>query len=69
MIGSDASLLKHFNEPSWNNPVVRFINNKGEDIIPRKDGVYSTGGIASRMSKVLQICKQEVPTELESLCK
>ena len=28
--GKDAQLLKRFNEPSWNNPVVRFLDGSGK---------------------------------------
>ena len=34
--------LKKYREPSWNFPVVRFLDEKGHDLIPRKDKVYST---------------------------
>src|SRR5205085_11873279 len=41
--GADAAALKRFGEPAWNNPVVRFVDAGGNDLIPRRDGAWSTG--------------------------
>lgn len=57
----DAELLKSFDEPSWNNPVVRFLNSDGEDLIPRKDGVWNIAPLAARMAKSLESAKRDVP--------
>ena len=38
---SDSALLKSFGEPAWNNPVLRFLDHQGRDLIPRKDGVWT----------------------------
>lgn len=65
--GIDADLLKRYREPSWNNPVVRFLNGRGEDVIDRADGVWDLHGIASRMVKALEEAKREVPTYLRLL--
>lgn len=51
---SDAALLKRFGEPAWNNPVVRFLDAKGGDVIPRKDGVWGSRGTALRMIAALE---------------
>ena len=56
--GKDAALLKRFGEPSWNNPVVRFLDSEGNDLIPRKSGVWARKAIASRMSAALAIFKK-----------
>ena len=63
----DAATLKAFNEPSWNNPVVRFLNKDGKDLIPRKGGVYSISGLAARMIATLKAAKREVPKFLETV--
>ena len=34
--GKDAILLERFSEPSWNNPVVRYLDPAGKDLIERK---------------------------------
>jgi hypothetical protein len=33
--GRDSEILALYNKPSWNNPVVHFIDDKGKDIIPK----------------------------------
>ncbi len=45
--GKDAKVLQKFNEPSWNNPVVRVVNSKGKNIVPRLSGNYSALGITN----------------------
>ena len=35
--GADAHVLERFEEPAWNNPVVRYLGPDGKDWIPRKD--------------------------------
>ena len=62
--GKDAQLLARFKEPSWNNPVVRYLNSKAKDIIPRKDGVWSTTGTVGRMARALTAAKRKVPAYL-----
>jgi hypothetical protein len=59
--GIDAKLLKKFGEPSWNNPVVRFLDKDAQDVIPRKDRVWSTVGIAGRMAAALKAAKRPIP--------
>ncbi len=63
----DSEILKAFNEPSWNNPVVRFLNSDGKDVIPRKDGVWTTGPLAARMIKSLEAAGREVPGFLKTV--
>ncbi|GJQ57932.1 MAG: hypothetical protein D8M57_04185 [Candidatus Scalindua sp. AMX11] len=65
--GVDEVLLNRFNEPAWNYQVVRFLTGKGRDIIPRKDRIWSLGGIASRMVDALKAAKRPIPQYLESI--
>ena len=65
----DAAILKTFQEPSWNNPVVRFIDQDGKDIIQRKSGVYSISGLAARMIASLKAAKREVPEFLKTVSR
>lgn len=65
----DAATLKAFQEPSWNNPVVRFIDNNGKDIIQRKTGVYSISALAARMIASLKAAKREVPPFLKTVSR
>jgi len=63
--GADADALKRFREPAWNNPVVRFVDGAGRDLIPRRDGAWSTGEVAQRMVAALEAARAEVPRWLE----
>jgi hypothetical protein len=65
--GTDAEVLKRFGEPAWNYQVVRFLNSNGEDLIPRRDQVWDTGGIAERMIATLTQAKRPVPVYLTLL--
>lgn len=60
----DAHLLKRFDEPAWNNPVIRYLNADGEDVIPRKDRVWTTEETAERMIKALTASGRTVPEYL-----
>jgi hypothetical protein len=63
--GSDRAALERFGEPSWNNPVVRFVDGDGRDLIPRRDGVWSSAGLVERMTLALVAAEREVPTWLD----
>lgn len=63
--GADAELLKRFKEPAWNNPVVRFLNAEGGDLIPRKDGEYTTRFLLPRMALALEKAGRTVPEYLK----
>lgn len=59
--GDDAKILKKYNEPSWNNPVVRVINSEGKDLITRLSGNYSIQGLSSYIRTSLTISKGQLP--------
>lgn len=63
----DAALLKQFSEPSWNNPIVRFLNGEGQDLIARQSGVWKIQPMAARMVAALEAANQEVPQYLSDL--
>jgi Thioredoxin-like len=63
--GKDAEVLKSFSEPPWNNPVVRFLSADEKDIIPRKDGVYTTPELLARMTAALKKAGRPVPEYLK----
>jgi hypothetical protein len=63
--GQDADVLKRFDEPAWNNPVVRFLDANEKDIIPRKDGVYATPELLSRMTAALKKANRPIPEYLK----
>ena len=59
--GRDAETLTRFGEPSWNNPVVRLLDARGHDLLPRADGLYSAHEIATRLTAALRTSGREVP--------
>jgi hypothetical protein len=65
----DEKHLKRFQEPAWNYQVIRFLNVEGRDIIPRKDRIWTTSGVASRMVDALKAANRLVPEYLKALIK
>ncbi len=57
----DEAILKLFGEPAWNNPVVRFLNSGGQDLIERKDDVWQTPALAQRLVASLEAANRGVP--------
>lgn len=60
-------MLQRYDEPTWNNPVVRFVGGDGKDVIPRKDRVWTSGGQLGRMAKALRAAKRDVPAWLRTV--
>ena len=52
--GEDGKILAKYGEPTWNNPVVRIVNEKGIDIVDRLSSNYSVDGLASLMTLALR---------------
>ena len=65
--GNDAQWLARFNEPAWNYQVIRFLDKNARDLVPRKDGVWSVGGVVSRMIDALQASGRPVPKYLRTV--
>jgi hypothetical protein len=65
--GPDHELLKRYREPAWNYQVIRFLDESGVDIIPRKDKVWTTSALASRMCEALRRANRTVPKYLTTL--
>ena len=65
--GMDRELLERYSEPAWIFQVIRFLNADGRDIIPRKDRIWTTSGVAQRMTQALAAVKRPVPDYLEDL--
>ncbi len=61
----DESILKSFEEPAWNNPVVRFLNCDGQDVIERHDGIWVTPALAQRLVVSLESSNRDVPAFLQ----
>ena len=63
--GEDPGILKRYKEPAWNYQVVRFLNGKGTDIIPRRDRVWTTDALVARMIQTLKAERRSVPEYLQ----
>ena len=62
--GHDAEVLARYGEPAWNYQVVRFLDADGDDLIPRRDRVWETGPILTRMVAALAAAGVDVPDHL-----
>jgi len=63
--GREQAIRERFGEPAWNNPVVRFLDARGKDVLPRKDGVWDAHGTGERMVAALEAAGRPVPRWLE----
>jgi hypothetical protein len=65
--GYEKEVLDRYAEPTWNNPVVRYLDAKGKDLIPRKDRVWDLGGTVARMAASLEAARRPVPAWFATL--
>ena len=65
--GSDGRVLKKYNEPTWNNPVVRVVNSKGKDIVKRHSGAYEPSAVVNTIQNALLASNQIAPKYLNLL--
>ena len=65
--GKDKQTLEKFNEPSWNNPVVRIVDPLGKDIVKRVGSDYTALGLYDAMVYALQQEHKEIPEFLKLL--
>lgn len=65
--GRDAEVLRAYGEPAWNYQVVRFLDQSGADVIPRRDKVWETGPLLARMVASLEAAGRDVPEYLRLL--
>ena len=63
--GQDAKELLFFNEPAWNNPVVRIIDRNKKDIVARLSGNYSAEGLLDKMMTAMTKSGLEIPTYIQ----
>ncbi|MEZ4897573.1 MAG: VPGUxxT family thioredoxin-like (seleno)protein, type 2 [Saprospiraceae bacterium] len=59
--GKDAEVLQMFQEPAWNNPVVRIVDLQGRNLTGRVAGNYTPGAVADAMIQVLERQKKDIP--------
>ena len=50
----DAETRGAFEEPAWNNPVVRIVDVDAKDLVPRHAGDYSLAGLLGAMTAALE---------------
>ncbi len=67
--GRDREVLLSFDEPTWNNPVVRIIGADRQERTPRHAGDYSVAGLAHAMATALEKTGKEVPAYLRLLAE
>ena len=65
--GYEGEVRERYKEPSWNNPVTRFVDGKGEDVTPRKDRQWSTGQLIAQMTGALEAAERDVPSWLATI--
>ncbi len=65
--GQDAEVLKRYNEPAWNNPVVRIVDSNGADLVSRLSGNYSAAGLTAMITTLLIKQKGKAPMYLQLL--
>jgi hypothetical protein len=57
----DARVLASFDEPTWNNPVVRVIDAERRDLVERFARGWELAGMASTMRAALEAAGHEAP--------
>lgn len=65
--GADEEVLKRYNEPAWNNPVVRAVDMNGKDIAARLNGPYTPLALSSWMTGTIINQKGQAPAYLQLL--
>ena len=65
--GEDAVVMKRYNEPAWNNPVVRIVDRDGNDVVRKVSGDYTPYGLANAMTTSLIKMKGKAPAYLQLL--
>ena len=67
--GKDLEILRKYKEPTWNNPVVRIVNAKGENMVKRVASDYSAKGLYRAMVKALENSGVPIPEYMKILGK
>jgi len=65
--GDDKKVLAMYNEQAWNNPVVRFIDNSGLDLVPKLENSINPFTLYEKIIEVILITKRFVPQYIELL--
>jgi hypothetical protein len=65
--GKDAEALRTFNEPAWNNPVVRIVRSNDQDVVLRMPNFNSSLQLVNGMRRALDLTGTTAPRYLELL--
>ena len=65
--GADAEILHRYNEPSWNNPVVRFLGPDGVELLAKLGDRYDALALHEKIAAVLETLHDDVPGYFRSL--
>ncbi|MFS4467617.1 VPGUxxT family thioredoxin-like (seleno)protein, type 2 [Maribacter sp. 2210JD10-5] len=67
--GKDREVLNKFNEPTWNNPVVRIVDFNGKDVVQPINRDYSVSTLSKRIIEALESRNAEIPGYINLLEK
>ena len=59
--GADAEILRRYDEPSWYNPVVRFLGPDGAELLPKLADRYDPLGLYEKITAVIDRLGDETP--------
>lgn len=65
--GKDRNVLNKFNEPTWNNPVVRIVDHTGHDLVPRQSDFRKTTVTLNTLMEGIRKSGQKIPEYLNLL--
>lgn len=65
--GEDKNVLSRYNEPTWNNPVVRIVDQEGKNLIDRINGNYSSLGLLDGIVKSFAERGKKIPQDIQLL--
>jgi hypothetical protein len=65
--GREKEIREAFREPACNFPVIRFLAADGSELLPRRDRIWSAGGVVERMAAALEAGDRAVPAYLALL--
>jgi len=65
--GKDKEVLNLYKEPTWNNPVVRIVNQTGDNLTRRIAGDYSALAVYNAITEVLLKENKEIPAYITLL--
>ena len=65
--GKDGDALNRFNEPAWNNPVVRIVRADYQDVVLRMPNFNSSLQLVNGMRRALELTNTAVPQYLDLL--